>query len=331
MGIKLSPSSFRLQKIYLFGLKKFNGKEIEMKKKTGFLCLFILLLSSPMFAWIKDDFVIKSGLFKSFGQDALQESDVVVSIFSVPVLVPFHPNYIQLEKINIYHIKNELQKIYKIENIDHLASGIIVWDGKKSQLDGIILVKESSYPMHFSPQMISEGSFNLRVQISHPRGESSPLRREESMFETEMVMRTDTPYVLGFPSEGSQYFLSISIAKKKGGQFLEDDYMQAIPEKEIPAIPELIHKIIPEYPPSCKKENIGGKVIVQISIDEQGFVTNVDILNSPHSDLGIAATNAIKQWKFEPVKKNGNPISVKFPVIVDFKSTEGSSEKKPEK
>ncbi len=305
--------------------------EIEMKKFTGFLCLFILLLSSAAFAWDKDDFVIKSGLFKSFGQDTLQESDVVVSIFSVPVLVPFHPNYIQLEKINIYHIKRELQKIYKIENIDHLASGIIVWDGKKSQLDGIILVKESSYPMHFSPQMISEGNFNVHVQISHPRGESSTLRREESMFETEMFMRADTPYVLGFPSEGSQYFLSISIAKKEDSQFLEDDYIQAIPEKEIPAIPKLIHKIMPEYPPSCKQENISGKVIMQVSIDEQGFVSNVDILNSPHSDLGSAATDAIKQWKFEPVTKNGKPISVKFPVIVDFKSFAGSSEKEQKK
>lgn len=302
-----------------------------MKKYVRFTGLLILILSSVVYAQDKDEFVIKSRLFKSIGQDMNQESDVVISIFSVPVLVPFHPNYIQLEKINIYRLKSELQKIYKIDDIDHIASGIMLWDGKKSQLNGMIMVKESSYPLMFYPSVLSEGNLNLRVQVSQPRGSSSHRSPDESLFDTEMVMKMGSPYVLGFPSEGSRYFLSIAIAKKESGQYLEDEYSRAGPEQEIAKIPAPIHKVIPEYPPTCKQENIGGKVILEVSIDKQGIVTQVKTVNSPHPALSKTAAEALKQWKFEPVMKKKKAVSATFPVIVDFRSKSLSSEEEGKK
>ena len=284
------------------------------------------MLSSVVFSINQDDFVIKTRLFKSMEQDTDEGSDVVVSIFSVPVLIPYHPSYIQLEKINIHRLKSDLQKIYKIENIDHLASGLMLWNGKKSQLNGLIMVKESSYPLFFSPSMLEEGGLNLRVQVSSPRNTSGHPRSEEDLLDTEMVMRVGTPYVLGFPSDGNKYFLAISIAKKEAGKFQEDEYSQAGPEQDIPQTPTPIHKIIPTYPPHLKQENIGGKVILQVSIDKQGNVTQVKIFNSAHPDLNRAAKSAIKQWKFEPILKKNKPVSAKFPVIVDFKSKSLASE-----
>jgi TonB family protein len=288
--------------------------------------LFIFMLSSVVFPLAQDDFVIKSRLFKSMGKATKQKSDVVISIFSVPVLIPFHPSYIQLEKISIYRLKRELQKIYKIEDIDHLASGIMLWDGKKSQVQGMVLVKEASYPMLISPSLLAEGNFNLRVQVAPPREALSNRNPEESLLDTEMVMREGTPYVLGFPSDGNRYFLSISIAKKEAGQFQEGEYSQASPEQDIPETPTPIHRAIPAYPITCQRDNIGGKVILHVSIDKQGNVTNVKILNSPHTDLSRAAIDAIQQWKFEPIMKRKKPISATFPIIVDFKSKGDPSE-----
>jgi len=290
-----------------------------MKKYSQFFCLLFLVFSSVVYATDIDDFVIKSSLFKSVGQETDEESDVVISLFSVPVLVPFQPNYIQLEKINIYRLKSDLQKIYKIDNIDHIASGIMLWDGVKSQLNGIIMVKESSYPLIFYPSILDKGNLNLRVQVSLPRESSSHHIQEENLLDTEMVIRAGSPYVLGFPSDGNRYFLSVSIAKKEPGQYLEDEYSQAGPEQEILKTPTPVHKVIPTYPPTCKQENIGGKVILHVSIDKQGNVTKVDILSSAHPDLGKATTDAFKQWKFEPMIKKNKPVSIRFPVIVDFK------------
>jgi TonB family protein len=291
-----------------------------MKKYLRLFCLLFFILSSVVFSINQDDFVIKSRLFKSIERDTNEGSDVVVSIFSVPVLIPYHPNYIQLEKINIHNLKSDLQKIYKIENIEHLASGLMLWDGSKSRLNGIIMVKESSYPLFFSPSILEEGGLNLRVQVSPSRYTSGYPQSEGDLLDTEMVMRVGTPYVLGFPSDGNKYFLAISIARKEAGTFQQDEFSQAGPEQDIPQTPTPIHKIIPTYPPHLKLENIGGKVILQVSIDKQGNVTQVNVLNSPHPDLQSAATEAIKLWKFGPIMKKNKPISTKFPVIIDFKS-----------
>jgi TonB family protein len=277
------------------------------------------MLSSVVFSIDQDDFVIKSRLFKSTEQDTQEKSDVVVSIYSVPVLIPYHPNYIQLEKINIHRLKSDLQKIYKIENIDHLASGLIVWDGSKSKLNGIIMVKEASYPLFISPSMLGEGDFNLRVQIARPEEAPSYSTSEGGLLDTEMVMSVDTPYVLGFPSDGSKYFLAISIAKKEAGSFQKDEYSQTGPDQDIPQTPIPTQKVIPPYPERLKKENIGGKVILQVSTDKKGNVAKTIILHSAHPDLDIEAKSAIQKWKFAPIMKKNKPISAKFPIIVEFK------------
>jgi TonB family protein len=290
-----------------------------MRKHAGLFCLLIFMFSSIVFSLNQDDYVIKSRLFKSTEQDTHEISDVVVSIYSVPVLIPYHPNHVQLEKINIHRLKIDLQKIYKIENIDHLASGLMIWDGSKSSLNGIIMVKEASYPLLFSPSMLEEGSLNLRVQIAQPRDASFDSMPEKDLLDTEMVMSVDTPYVLGFPSEDNRYFLAISIAKKEAGTFHKDEYSQAGPEHDIPQTPTPTHRIIPKYPMHLKQENIGGKVILQVSIDKQGKVTKAIILHSAHPDLDYEAASAIQQWKFAPIMKKNKPISAKFPIIVEFK------------
>ena len=297
-----------------------------MKKYLGFFFITLFVFFSVVYAIGQDDFVIKSRLFKSMEQDSSEELDVVVSLFSVPVLIPYHPNYIQLEKINIHRLKSDLQKIYNVEKLDHLASGLMLWDGSKSRLNGIIMIKESSYPLFFSPSMLEGGDLNLRIQISPSRNTSGHPQSERNMLDTEMVMKVGTPYVLGFPSDGNKYFLAISVAKKETGTFQEDEYSQTGPEQDIPQTPTPIHKFIPTYPPHLKKANIGGKVILQVSLDKKGIVTQVKILKSAHPDLDGAATNAIEGWEFEPILKKNRPISAKFPVIVEFKSKSASAE-----
>jgi TonB family protein len=277
------------------------------------------VISSIVFSSGMEDYVIKSRLFKSTGENIHEGSDVVVSLFSVSVLVPLHPNYVQLEKIDIHRLKTDLQKIYKIDEIEHLSSGLMIWDGSNNRLDGIIIVKESSYPLSFSPTILKEGGVNLRIQVSRPKDLSGHPTSGRDLLDTEMVMRMDTPYVLGFPSNGNKYFVAISIVKKETGTFQKENYFQADSDKDMPLTPTPLKKTIPAYPPQLKKDKIGGKVILQVTIDKQGNVTQVITLHSDHPDLNRAAKGALGQWKFEPIKKKNNPVSATFPVIVEFK------------
>lgn len=298
-----------------------------MKKLSLFFCLTCLVLSSILYSLDRDDYVIKSGLFKSISQESTEKYEIVISIYSVPVFIPVHPAYKQLEKIEVYRLINELQKIYNIENVEHLSSGIMLWDGKKDQLSGLILLKETSYPLLFTPKMLSQDGLNMRIQISRPNEVMASQNPEGRLLDTEMIMSADTPYVLGFPSEGSRYFLSISFTQKKAGQYEDKEYSKLIPQIDLTLTPEPLHTIVPAYPPSCLEQKIEGKVLLQVSINKQGQVTDAEIMSSAHPDLDQAAAEALKQWEFEPLMKREKPVSVRFPVIIDFKLRDDSSPK----
>jgi TonB family protein len=303
----------------LSGSRNQNLRVIKMKKLLLFSCLTCFVFSSILYSLGRDDYVIKSGLFKSISQESTEKYEIVISIYSVPVFIPLHPAYKQLEKIEVYRLINELQKIYNIENVEHLSSSIMLWDGTKDQLSGLILLDETSYPLLFTPKMLAQGGLNMRIQISRPNEVMASQEPEGRLLDTEMVLSADTPYVLGFPSEGSRYFLSISFARKKGGQYEEKEYSKLIPQPDLASTPEPVHTVVPSYPPICLEKKIEGKVLLQVSINKQGQVTDIEIMSSAHPDLGQAAIEALEQWEFEPFIKKQKPVSVKFPVVIDFK------------
>ncbi len=60
-------------------------------------------------------------------------------------------------------------------------------------------------------------------------------------------------------------------------------------------------------------------VILEVSINKEGTVTEAKILHSAHPELDKAAVSAIEQWTFSPILKKSRPITAKFPVMVEFK------------
>ena len=52
--------------------------------------------------------------------------------------------------------------------------------------------------------------------------------------------------------------------------------------------------------------------------DEQGNVTNVEVLKGLPMGLAEAAVSAVKQWQFKPATLNGKPVAVYFNLTVNF-------------
>ena len=83
------------------------------------------------------------------------------------------------------------------------------------------------------------------------------------------------------------------------------------------AADNLIHKIVPEYPPKAKENHIQGAVVLHVIIDKQGQVIDLKTV-SGHPDLVPAATDAVKQWRYNPYLLNGEPVEVETTVTVNF-------------
>ena len=82
--------------------------------------------------------------------------------------------------------------------------------------------------------------------------------------------------------------------------------------------PEKLNAPPPQYTEIARKARIQGVVIVQAIIDEQGNVTNVQVLKGLPMGLSESAVEAVKQWKFKPATLNDRPVAVYFNLTVNF-------------
>ncbi|MFZ0138032.1 MAG: energy transducer TonB [Candidatus Sulfotelmatobacter sp.] len=79
----------------------------------------------------------------------------------------------------------------------------------------------------------------------------------------------------------------------------------------------LVSKVQPEYPPDAKDQRVQGAVVLKVSIDKEGNVANVQLVNG-HPLLAPAAIEAVKQWKYKPFLLDGVPLEVETQVTVNF-------------
>jgi TonB family protein len=79
----------------------------------------------------------------------------------------------------------------------------------------------------------------------------------------------------------------------------------------------LIHSVPPVYPQAARSAGIAGVVELEVTVDEEGNVTEV-IYKSGPAMLRQAAIDAVRQWRYEPALFGGTPVPVKGVVRVTF-------------
>jgi TonB family protein len=80
----------------------------------------------------------------------------------------------------------------------------------------------------------------------------------------------------------------------------------------------LVHRVQPTYPAEARKANLQGIIALDIVVGRDGSVVDMHALNGPEV-LARAAMDALRWWKFEPYRVNGEPAVVETTVAVEFK------------
>lgn len=83
--------------------------------------------------------------------------------------------------------------------------------------------------------------------------------------------------------------------------------------------PVLVKEVKPDYTAEAKAAGIAGTVRVDAVVREDGAVGEVEITQSLDEVHGLdrEAVKAVKQWRFRPGKKDGEPV----PVLVEIELT----------
>jgi TonB family protein len=80
----------------------------------------------------------------------------------------------------------------------------------------------------------------------------------------------------------------------------------------------LVHKVAPAYPAEAREANLRGIIALDVVVGRDGSVLSMHALNGPDV-LARAAMDALRWWKFEPYRVNGEPAVVETTVAVEFK------------
>jgi TonB family protein len=78
------------------------------------------------------------------------------------------------------------------------------------------------------------------------------------------------------------------------------------------------HKIEPVYPEAARQANIQGVVILDALIGPDGTVVDLRPISGP-DELTTAAVDAVKWWRFQPYRVNGQAVEVETRLAVDFR------------
>ena len=83
--------------------------------------------------------------------------------------------------------------------------------------------------------------------------------------------------------------------------------------------PRVVEAPDPHYTHIAKGSHYQGTTILQAEVKPEGRAENIQIVKALGLGLDDEAVRAVQQWKFEPARKNGDPVRVVINIEVNFR------------
>jgi len=106
--------------------------------------------------------------------------------------------------------------------------------------------------------------------------------------------------IFGAPDE--QYYVAVTFLPAAEAR---DDVM-VIMNGEKPL--NIVKRVEPKFPSIEAMRNQTGMLLAQLRVEPDGSVSGVNVLQKVQPQIDAAATDALKQWRFEPPTRDGKPV-----------------------
>jgi TonB family protein len=83
--------------------------------------------------------------------------------------------------------------------------------------------------------------------------------------------------------------------------------------------PRAIYDPEPEYSEEARKAKYQGTVVLWVVVGPDGRVRDMRVSRTLGMGLDEKAIDAVRQWRFEPARKNGQPVPVQVSIEVNFR------------
>jgi TonB family protein len=97
----------------------------------------------------------------------------------------------------------------------------------------------------------------------------------------------------------------------------EDDASAVLAPIPTPSNSYLLERVEPLYPEAARQQHIQGRVVLNVLVGRSGLVREAGVI-SGDPQLAKAATDAVRQWRFNPHKLNGKAVEFETRITVNF-------------
>jgi TonB family protein len=101
----------------------------------------------------------------------------------------------------------------------------------------------------------------------------------------------------------------------------EDDGSAVLAPIPTPSNSYLLERVEPLYPEAARQQHIQGRVVLNVLVGRSGLVREAGVI-SGDPQLAKAATDAVRQWRFNPHKLNGKAVEFETRITVNFELPE---------
>ncbi len=88
--------------------------------------------------------------------------------------------------------------------------------------------------------------------------------------------------------------------------------------QKIVVAPRPISVVRPSYPKEARKKKIEGPVVLHAVVTLDGTLQDLTVV-SGNPILADAALDAVRQWRYQPSKINGEPVEAQHEIVITFK------------
>lgn len=129
---------------------------------------------------------------------------------------------------------------------------------------------------------------------------------------------TSEPVLAAVPTTGPFKTIDAPPAIETSSLNLSTSAMEGVPFG-MELAPKFLHREMPIYPLMARKLGKEGYVLLKLTIDENGNLLQVDVIEKAGFGFTEAAVEAVKKSTFLPAKKDGKPIASRALLPIRFR------------
>lgn len=170
-----------------------------------------------------------------------------------------------------------------------------------------------------APPLVSPVDTKVVVPVPAETSNPAAVRGKHRLpdLQVEETHGGEAPGIVVFGTETKPISTRSMISDVTGASARASSLSPPVTIQERAALEQVVDRVEPKYPEEAKAHHVQGSVVLDVLVGGDGRVQK---LGRVQGDVGLiaAASDAVRQWRFKPLIRNGHPASFETHITLIF-------------